>query len=57
MSDIMFEVSLIKTIGEQSNEPCKTCDDSGYITDEITVSWVNIKAIYKKIVEHFGEKR
>jgi hypothetical protein len=33
---------------------CFVCDGEGGITDKITVSWTNIKAIYKEAVRHFA---
>jgi hypothetical protein len=33
---------------------CDLCDGSGQIYDHIMISWTTIKAIYDKIVEHYG---
>jgi len=36
-----------------SNDTCETCSGNGYVTIDVPVSWITIKAIYKKIVEHY----
>lgn len=35
---------------------CFDCGGSGEITTQTAVSWTTIKAIYNKIVEHYGNK-
>jgi DnaJ-class molecular chaperone len=36
-----------------SPEQCETCGGTGVITQRVDVEWTTIKAIYKKIVEHY----
>jgi hypothetical protein len=33
---------------------CDLCDGEGHIYDNTMISWTTIKAIYDKIVEHYG---
>lgn len=37
------------------DEMCFLCDGSGFHVVSTAISWDNIKAIYAKAVEHFGE--
>lgn len=42
-------------LGDGSN--CILCDDNGIIENSITISWTNIKAIHKRVVELFTEPK
>lgn len=39
---------------EFADDECDVCDGTGYLYEEVPVSWTTIKKIYEKAVEHFA---
>lgn len=40
---------------DEDEDLCELCQDTGGVTVKVPVSWPTIKAIYAKIVEHYGK--
>lgn len=38
---------------DQDSVDCEYCDNTGEVTDKVTVSWTSIKNIYAKVASHF----
>ena len=50
-----FFENLSLACQECDTEGCIDCEGTGYTVIKIPVSWTNIKGIYKKLSQHFGE--